>query len=409
MPRPPSWKINLAMLWISQLFVMAGFAAMIPFVSLFIKNDLHVTDPGSLGFYVSMFSFAGAIGYAVFCPIWGMLSDRFGIKPMLLRGTFVSAIFFPMMGYVSHPGTLVALRFITAACAGTTAASHIMIARTTPNNRQGFAQGVLNSAYWSGSVLGNVIGGLLIHYFNYRYAFWFCGILYFLAGFAILFTRDNGELMTNRAAMHPHHRYHPFGPLPAFSSAVLMLFALFFVNAIARTTDIPYFALRIESFTSKEAAPYWTGIISGIVCIGAVLSGVIGGYLIDRIAPLKVLRPAVVITAVTLALQGFTSSLVFFTITRTLQYFVMGAINPLLQKLLSAVTPARKRGASFGFSSTAASAGSAVSAMLGGAVFSLSGGTTGVFIAAAIFFLATLPLYERFIVRIMTKKYYHAN
>ena len=135
----------------------------------------------------------------------------------------------------------------------------------------------------------------------------------------------------------------------------------------------------------------------------------IGGYLIDRIAPLKVLRPAVVITAVTLALQGFTSSLVFFTITRTLQYFVMGAINPLLQKLLSAVTPARKRGASFGFSSTAASAGSAVSAMLGGAVFSLSGGTTGVFIAAAIFFLATLPLYERFIVRIMTKKYYHAN
>ena len=38
------------------------------------------------------------------------------------------------------------LRFATAACAGTTAASHIMIARTTPNNRQGFAQGVLNSA-----------------------------------------------------------------------------------------------------------------------------------------------------------------------------------------------------------------------------------------------------------------------
>ena len=253
MPRPPSWKLNLALLWISQLFVMAGFAAMIPFVSLFIKNDLHVTDSGSLGFYVSMFSFAGAIGYAVFCPIWGMLSDRFGIKPMLLRGTFVSAFFFPMMGYVTHPGMLVALRFITAACAGTTAASHIMIARTTPNNRQGFAQGVLNSAYWSGSVLGNVIGGLLIHYFNYRYAFWFCGILYFLAGFAIIFTRDNRELLTSRT-LHPHHRYHPFGPLPAFSSAVLMLFALFFVNAVARTTDIPYFALRIESFTSKEAA-----------------------------------------------------------------------------------------------------------------------------------------------------------
>ena len=72
----------------------------------------------------------------------------------------------------------------------TTAASQIMVARNTPDERQGFAQGVLSTAIWGGAMLGNVIGGLIIDGYGYRAAFWFCGILYFFAGFAILLTHD---------------------------------------------------------------------------------------------------------------------------------------------------------------------------------------------------------------------------
>ena len=103
-----------------------------------------------------------------------MLGDKFGIKPMLLRGTFVTAPIFAMMGYVKSPEMLIFLRFITASCAGTTAASNIMVVRTTPENRQGFALGLLSTAIWGGAMLGYVIGGVLIHYFNYEIAFWIC-------------------------------------------------------------------------------------------------------------------------------------------------------------------------------------------------------------------------------------------
>ena len=186
-----AWKQNLFLLWLSQLAVMSGFSAMIPFVPLFIKTRYGVADNAELAFYVSGFNFWGTLAYAVFCPIWGVLADKFGVKPMLLRGTFITCWMFPAMAYVSSPGWLIFLRFLSAACAGTTAASQVMIARNTPDDKQGFAQGVLTTAVWGGAMLGNVIGGVIIYYFSYTCAFWLCGILYLFAGVAVLFTRDD--------------------------------------------------------------------------------------------------------------------------------------------------------------------------------------------------------------------------
>ena len=106
------WKVNLWMLWISQLFVMAGFAAMMPFVPLFMKAELGITDESDLAFYVSMFNVFSTGAYAIFTPLNGMLGDRFGLKLMLLRGTFLTAFIFPLMGYVSNVWILILLRFI---------------------------------------------------------------------------------------------------------------------------------------------------------------------------------------------------------------------------------------------------------------------------------------------------------
>ena len=96
------WKWNLFLMWSSQLLILGGFAAVMPFIPLFMKNELGLTDEHILGVWVSTFNFFGSCAYAIFCPIWGALSDRFGVKPMLLRGTFGTALIFPLMGYVHH-------------------------------------------------------------------------------------------------------------------------------------------------------------------------------------------------------------------------------------------------------------------------------------------------------------------
>ena len=109
------WKLNLAMMWFSQLVVITGYAVTIPFIPLFFKINLGITDVGECGMYVSLFAFFSTLAYAVSNPVWGTLSDRFGVKIMLLRGTFGTAFIFPLMGYVQSAWLLILLRSFTAA------------------------------------------------------------------------------------------------------------------------------------------------------------------------------------------------------------------------------------------------------------------------------------------------------
>lgn len=384
-----SWKKNLVLLWLSQLAVMSGFSAMIPFIPLFIKNEYGITDKGDLAFYVAAFNFFGTLAYAVFCPIWGTLADKFGVKPMLLRGTFVTSWMFPLMAYVPSAGWLIFLRFLTAACAGTTAASQVMIARNTPDNKQGFAQGVLTTAVWGGAMLGNVLGGFIIHYFNYTSAFWLCGILYVFAGVAVVYTQDDFSGTLQRKNTHPVRMKKTIPLLPAFTRTVWIFLLLFLLMGTIRTIEAPYVALKIEAITGNKEAAYWTGIVSAIACVGAILSGVINGYLSDKLQPLKLLLPLLLLSALALFLQGCAGNLFVFTASRTLLYIAAGGLPPILQKQLSSSTPKRKRGKVFGFSSAFNSSGGMLAAVIGGWSYSALG-LNWVFYVAAILFILSI-------------------
>ena len=402
------WMVNLVCLWFSQILVMAGFSALIPFIPLFITQELGITDKTQVGVAVSLFSFFGSLAYAVFCPIWGKLSDRFGVKPMLLRGTFVTSFIFPLMGYckgieksihswfpwVSAVGILIFLRFLSAACAGTSAASQVMIVRTVPDERQGFALGSLTTSIWGGSMLGNVVGGLIISRYGYLASFWFCGILYLLAGISILFTRDNPVRLKPAPARIKEHGIQHF--LPTFTNAVWIMLVLFLLMGIVRSLETPYIALKVKELAGEESAAYWTGIVSAFVCVASVVSGVVSGWLSDRYAPKKILVPALTVSAVALVLQGMSDSLVTFAASRSLLYVAAGGFHPVLQKALSLITPKRKRGAVFGFSTCMNSSGVMLAALLGGYIYMCTT-LDGVFYITAAAQLVSLPVLICFI------------
>ncbi|MBR2345584.1 MAG: MFS transporter [Lentisphaeria bacterium] len=397
------WIVNLICLWFSQIAVMAGFSALIPFIPLYITEELGITDKGQIASAVSLFNFFGSLAYAVFCPIWGKLSDRFGVKPMLLRGTFLTCLIFPAMGYcmqitrllspvlpwISAVGMLIFLRFLSAACAGTTAASQVMIARTVPDDKQGFALGSLTTSFWGGAMMGNVVGGLIIDKFGYLASFWACGMLYLIAGIFILFTRDNPV----KFIPPPIHikQDNLSGILPRFTRAVWVMMFLFLLMGTVRSLEVPYVALKIQELSSKEQAAYWTGIISAFVCCAAVLSGVISGWLSDRCPPGKLLLPSLACSALALIWQGAAKDLVSFTIARSLLYITAGGFHPILLKVLSSITPTRKRGSVFGFSSCMNSSGVMLAALLGGYIY-ICTSVSGIFIVAAITQIACLPI-----------------
>ena len=400
------WKWNLLLMWSSQLLVLAGFAAMMPFIPLFLKDELGIIDERTRGIWMSAFYFFGTFGYALFCPIWGALSDRFGVKPMLLRGTFGTAILFPLMAYSPNGWVLVLLRFLSAACAGTTAASQTLLVKNTPEDKQGFALGVLSTAIWGGTMLGNVAGGIVVHHYGYKFTFIACGALYFLAGFIVLLAREDFKPAAKKAVHHVRKRFG--GLLPEFTTAVWMMLVLMGVTGFVRYFEVPYLALQIENIVGSKDAPLWTGVVSGFVAVGALLSGIVTGYLSDKVKPLYILVPVFTITVVTMIIQAFSENLTVFGVSRTLMYLAAGGAYSVLQKLLSAATPKRKRGTVFGFSTTANSTGIMLSTVFAGGVIFLSG-VKGVFIAAALLSLLLIPCYMYVIGKVMRQPYFAAQ
>ena len=291
--------------------------------------------------------------------------------------------------FVSAVGLLIFLRFLSAACAGTTAASQVMIVRTVPDDKQGFALGSLTTSVWGGSMLGNVIGGLIIDKYGFLASFWFCGILYLLAGVAILFTRDNPVRLKPAPKRIVRNGIRNF--MPSFTNAVWIMMGLFLLMGIVRSLEAPYIALKVKELAGAEKAAYWTGIVSAFVCIASVVSGVVSGWLSDRYSPKKILIPALSVSAVALILQGMANNLVLFALARSLLYIAAGGFHPVLQKALSLITPKRKRGAVFGFSSCMNSSGVMLSALLGGYIYMCTT-INGVFYVTAVAQLLSLPV-----------------
>lgn len=405
----PYWKRNLVLAWISQFFVLAGFAAAMTFIPLFFQDHLGIESENERGIYVSMFNFFGVLGYAVFCPLWGSLSDRFGVKIMLLRGSFVTAIFFPMMAFVTAPWQLITLRLVTAALAGTTAACHILLAKGTPDDKQGFAQGSLTAAVCAGSLVGNMVGGFFVDFYGYTFTFVACGVLYVLSGIFCLFMKEKKIVrVQGESAYVKKIRNYRKSPMPQFTIGVWLMLLLYSLSSLVGYLSVPYVAMMIELIDTTGRPAYWTGIICSISSVCALFSGLIFGYLADHVKPKYLIIPVLSVIGLCLIIRGVADSLFVFGLFSAFASLVGSGLAPLNLKTLAAATPPRKRGAVFGWSATFSNSGNMLSTVISGwIVFTF--GTKYTYIISGICMFLMIPITMYIYYRIMHQPYFLAH
>ena len=180
-----NWKKNLFILWLSQFLAMAGFGCCMPFIPLLMKDTLHVVDDQMRGFYVSLYYFAGMASLCIASTVWGVLADRFGRKLMLLRASYMAALFYPLLAFAPNIGVLLLIRFLCSFFSGTVNPAQTLLVTTTPEEKHGFALGTLSTSIWSGNMTGYLSGGLIVHYFGYTTAFMTCGVVYLISALLV--------------------------------------------------------------------------------------------------------------------------------------------------------------------------------------------------------------------------------
>ena len=129
------WRINLYTLWVTQVFSLMGFGFCIPFIPFYFQ-EMGVTNPTELNHFVGLAFAVPAATMAVTAPIWGIVSDRYGRKVMILRAMIAAALLLVLMGLVTSVWQFMILRALQGVFTGTITASMSFVSANTPEHKK---------------------------------------------------------------------------------------------------------------------------------------------------------------------------------------------------------------------------------------------------------------------------------
>lgn len=382
------WKINLIILMSGNFLVMAGMTMIIPFLSLYLKQDLGLTNDHEIGIWAGLIFAANFVTSFIFQPLWGKLSDRYGRKMMLLRSGFGMAIVMVLMGFATEPWHLLLLRMLNGVISGFSPAAVSLVSATTPKERMGFAMGILQSGGTAGVILGPFMGGLLADTFGFRPIFYITGSLLFLASvISWLLVKENFDRAT-AALQKQASIFRGFRDLMIIPQLPALLTVTFLIQ-FAMLSPMPLIPLYVEELHGTTAnLAFYAGFVGSVTGISNMICAPILGRLSDRIGSYWILVVSLAGASLMLVPQAFVDSVGQLLIWRFLLGCFMGGLIPTVNSLIRRYTPDGMESRAYSFNGSALSLGNMAGPIMGGALSGLIG-IEGLFVLSGILLFAT--------------------
>lgn len=390
---PP--KGALAVIFFIVVMDLLGFGIIIPLLAFYVPDFQH--NPLKVTALFSTYSICQFIG----APILGLVSDRFGRKPVLALSQAGSAVGYLLLGVAAFnwhsASTRLVLVYLSRIIDGFTG-GNISTAQayvsdvTTPENRAK-GMGMLGAAFGIGFSLGPALGGLCGH-FSLSLPGWIAAALSALA--AVLTWRRLPESRTHAETesenwLHPS-RFKPILRKPVLVQLLAISFCLMAAFVMMEST--------ITLFLNKEFGWEELGVGLYFLFIGFIIVCVQGG-LIGRLTkrfgdwPLCINGPFFVAVGM-LGLIGvaFVRPHGPFGVALAL-LFVAGAINscgrsfqqPTMSSLLSKFSERNEQGIVFGLYHGLSSLSRVIGPIIAGFAYPFLK-NTGQFLVAAIIAVA---------------------
>lgn len=181
-----NWKAVLAILTCNVVLMSSSYTMLIPFLPLYLANDLHA-DPDTVNMWTgAIFAVCFAVT-AVMAPIWGKMSDSRGKKLMVMRSSSLIALAYFLSGIVQTPLQMFMVRVLQGFAAGLWPASLSLMSAYVPKAKVGISMGVMQSANICGGIIGPLFGGILAETFGMRISFFIAAGALTLITFITLF------------------------------------------------------------------------------------------------------------------------------------------------------------------------------------------------------------------------------
>jgi len=215
------------------------------------------------------FAVAGGMMSFFAGPVLGLLSDRFGRRPVLLISLTGFGTDFLFMAFAPSLWWLFVGRLISGATSGIFSTANAYVADVTAPENRARAFGWMGSAFSFGFLAGPAIGGLLGNY-NLRWPFMAAAALTLVNAFYGLLVLPESLPENRRATSFRWRRANPLGSLTLLRShhELLPLAGVGFLNQLANMVWPSVFVL----YTGYRY--HWTPGTTGFVMMGGSVLGI---------------------------------------------------------------------------------------------------------------------------------------
>jgi len=275
-------------------------------------------------------------------PVLGMLSDRFGRRPVIVLSVLGVGLEFVICALAPNIAWLLVGRILCGLSCGAQAAAMAYVADITPPEERAGRYGTLNAAIWSGVIAGPALSGLL-GAIDLRAPFWLAAAFALLGGVYGYFVLPESLTPETRAPLR-WSSAHPLASLglivraPGLATLSLVFFLMWFVGYAVNSVFVLYTAYRYG----------WTPLTLGAVL--SVMAGaniVVQGGLAGRASRWLGERGVVLIgllfAAAGSALMGLAPTGLLFC-AAYLPMIAGNIVGPSLQSLMTATVPADEQG-----------------------------------------------------------------
>ena len=329
-----SWKDNLRIAWFGCFLTGASISLVVPFMPIFVEQ-LGI-EGDQVAFYSGLAISVSAISAAFVSPIWGILADKYGRKPMMIRAGLAMTITMGGLAFVPNVFWLLFLRFLNGVFTGFVPNATALIASQVPKDSSGYALGTLSTGVVAGTLTGPFVGGFIAEIFGIRNVFLLVGGFLFLAAIlTILFIKEDFQPVPKEKALPTKELFtsvkYPF--------LLINLFLTSFVIQFAAQSIGPILALYVRDLGQKENLLFVSGLIVSSMGFSSMMSAGIMGKLGDKVGNHRLLVVAQVYSVFIYLLCANATSPFQLGLYRFLFVLGTGALIPGVNALLSKMTP----------------------------------------------------------------------
>ena len=358
-----SWKDNLRVAWFGSFLTGASISLVVPFMPIFVEQ-LGI-EGDQVAFYGGLAISVSAVSAALVSPIWGILADKYGRKPMMIRAGLAMTITMGGLAFVPNIYWLLFLRLLNGVFTGFVPNATALIASQVPKDKSGAALGTLSTGVVAGTLTGPFVGGFIAEVFGIRNVFLLVGSFLFLAAIlTIFFIKEDFQPVAKEKAIPTKEVFSAF----KYPRLLVNLFLTSFVIQFSAQSIGPILALYVRDLGQTENLLFVSGLIVSSMGFSSMMSAGILGKLGDKVGNHRLLVAAQIYSVIIYLLCAHATSPLQLGLYRFLFGLGTGALIPGVNALLSKMTPKSGISRIFAFNQVFFYLGGVIGPMAGSAV-----------------------------------------